>query len=343
MAAQAAGAKKKAAGLLQDIEVQALDLSPFHELQVEISGIFDDVLGVQLRFEVHLLGLTASDFVVPLLVLFFALAPFVVRFKVQDDFAIEAVVEADALLRSRGRFFINNLTIGLLLFLLLYLLPSDSVFDKYHLQNMLLGTILRKAVSVLHKLRQIPVDVVVQQYRRQFWSVVQEAEVAVFAFKSVLCFLGVGWVSRDQESLVEVLAVTFAQLQVDLLLEELQRLLVNLFGQLLSFQGLELLSSLHQTNPVMIIVILQITEASHYEVIIMDMLLQVRQSILFLQLFALRNGLEVERIVLLDGIEVYELAWDLEVDDAACGCLLRLGAILVIEEAVTIDDQAGCH
>ena len=143
---------------MQDFEVQTLNLSPLHQLQIEVGCIFDDVLRVQLGFQVDFLRLVLRDLHRLFRSIVFALAAFKIRLSVKHNLAIKAAIEANRLLLH---FLVYNLlVIG---FPLGNLLASNSIFDENDFENVLPLLICGDAAGIRHKFFQVFVNQVVQQ------------------------------------------------------------------------------------------------------------------------------------------------------------------------------------
>lgn len=139
------------------------------------------------------------------------------------------------------------------------------------------------------------------------------------------------------------MALALAQLCLYLGAKRLHRCLIHLLRELLALQGLELLSALNKSNPVVIVIILQIAEAGHHEVVALDGFLKIWQAILVSKLLACSHGAEIEGIVFFDGVEMQELARELKVNDATTTNHLLGLTSLIAEKAVTIQHEARRH
>lgn len=84
--------------------------------------------------------------------------------------------------------------------------------------------------------------------------------------------------------------------------------LIYLFGQLFPFDCLELLCALDEADLVMVVVVFEVTKASHHKIALMNQTRKIWQCALLLQLFAIGQLLKVEGVVFLDSVEMEEFA-----------------------------------
>lgn len=104
LAPKTARSEHEAAGLLEDVEVEALDLPPFHELEVEVCGVLHNILRIQLRLQIDFLRLILRE--LDNLLLLLILTACKIGHSVQNNFTVEAAVEAYRLLLG---FFVHDL------------------------------------------------------------------------------------------------------------------------------------------------------------------------------------------------------------------------------------------